>query len=99
MKIIELYEQYYKRYNDIDLNLEQQMVFSFSNNYFSKIEDTAISNDGDYIVDFGLLEKHYNVLNDECRKIHSLTVITHSAMIDCKENIEVLISLLNKELN
>ncbi len=38
MKIIELYEQHYKRYNDIDLNLEQLTVFNLYTNYFSKIE-------------------------------------------------------------
>jgi molybdopterin converting factor small subunit len=98
MKIIELYEQYYKRYNDIDLNLEEQMVFSFSNNYFSKIEDASIKSDRYYKIDFETLERHYNILNDECRKIHSLTVIAHSAMVDCKNQLELVISLLKKEL-
>lgn len=36
--IIELYEQYYKRYSDVDLNIEQQAVFSANNNFFSLIQ-------------------------------------------------------------
>ena len=64
MKIIELYEQYYKRYNDIDLNLEQIAVFSLQANYFSKIEDHYINNNGNYRIDFETLERDYDVLNE-----------------------------------
>lgn len=98
MKIIELYEQYYKRYNDIDLNLEHQTVFSLSDNYFSKIEINYINNNGNYRVDFETLERDYDVLNKECSKIHNLTTLTLSSMIDCKNQIESLLSLIKKEI-
>ena len=98
MKIIELYEQYYKRYNDIDLNLEQQVVFSLNDNYFSKIEDHYINNNGNYRIDFETLKTDYDVLNTECHKIQAMTTITHSSMIDCKNQIESLLSSLRKEV-
>jgi hypothetical protein len=98
MKIIELYEQYYKRYNDIDLNLEQIDVFSLQANYFSKIEDHYINNNGNYRIDFETLERDYDVLNKECRKIHTMTTVAHSSMIDCKNQIETLLSLIKKEI-
>ena len=98
MKIIELYEQYYKRYNDLDLNLEHQAMFSLMNNYFSKIEDSFIINNGRYNIDFETLERDYDILNAECRKIHAMTTITHSSMIDCKNQIESLLSSLRKEI-
>ena len=37
MKIIELYEQYYKRYNDLDLNIEHQNIFSLEINYLKEV--------------------------------------------------------------
>ena len=98
MKIIELYEQHYKRYNDLDLNIERQAIFSLYNNYFSKIENHYIINDGHYRIDFETLERHYDVLNSECRKIHPITILIHSSMIDCKNQIESLLSLLRKEV-
>jgi hypothetical protein len=98
MKIIELYEQYYKRYNDIDLNLEQQVVFSLNDNYFSKIEDHYINNNGNYRIDFETLKTDYDVLNTECRKIHTLTTVAHSSMIDCKNQIQSLLTLIKKEI-
>jgi hypothetical protein len=98
MKIIELYEQYYKRYNDIDLNLEQIDVFSLQANYFSKIEDHYINNNGNYRIDFETLERDYDVLNKECRKTHTMTTVAHSSMIDCKNQIETLLSLIKKEI-
>jgi hypothetical protein len=98
MKIIELYEQYYKRYNDIDLNLEHQAVFSLNDNYFSKIEDYYINNNGNYRIDFEALERDYDVLNTECRKIHTMTTVAHSSMIDCKNQIQSLLSLLKNEI-
>ena len=97
MKIIELFEQYYKRYNDIDLNLEQIAVFNLQAIYFSKIEDLYINN-GSYRIDFETLERDYDVLNTECRKIHTMTTIAHSSMIDCKNQIESLLSLIKKEM-
>jgi hypothetical protein len=99
MKIIELYEQYYKRYNDIDLNLEQMSVFSLYLNYFSKIEEHYINKDENYVIDFEILEKDYDVLQSECRKIYSLTTTAHGAMIECKNAIESLLSLLKNQLN
>ena len=98
MKIIELYEQHYKRYIDLDLNIERQAIFSLYNNYFSKIENHYIINDGHYRIDFETLERHYDVLNSECRKIHPITILIHSSMIDCKNQIESLLSLLRNEV-
>jgi len=98
MKIVELYEQYYKRYNDLDLKLEHQEMFSLMNNYFSKIEDSFIINNGHYSIDYATLERDYDVLNTECRKIQAMTTITHSSMIDCKNQIESLLSSLRKEV-
>ena len=98
MKIIELYEQYYKRYNDIDLSLEQLTVFSLHTNYFSKIMEHYINNDGGYKIDFETLEKDYDVLNSECRKIHNMTTAAHSSMIECKNEIESLLTFLRNEL-
>ena len=97
LKIIELYEQYYKRYNDLDLNIEQQNLFSLYNNYFSKIQNYKIEY-GRYKIDFDILEKDYSILNEECRKINPLTFLVHGSMIECKNEIETLVSLLKKEL-
>ena len=66
MSIIELYEQHYKRYNDIDLNLEHLMVFSFSANYFSKIEDRVIINNGQYLMDFEILKRDVTIDSRYC---------------------------------
>lgn len=98
MKIMELYEQYYKRYNDLDLSIEHQVMFSLHNNYFSKIENHYIINDGHYRIDIETLEGHYDVLNSECRKIHHKTILIHSSMIDCKNQIESLLFLLRNEV-
>lgn len=98
MKIIELYEQHYKRYNDIDLNLEQLTVFGLQSNYFSKIEEHYILNNGNYRIDFETLKRDYEILNNECRKIHTMTTVVHSSMIDCKNQIESLLSLLRNEV-
>lgn len=98
MKIIELYEQYYKRYNDLDLNIEHQVMFSLTTNYFSKIENFSITNNGHYKIDYEALEKYYDILNTECRKIHSMTINTHSSMLDCKKQIESLLILLRNEV-
>jgi hypothetical protein len=98
IKIIELYEQHYKRYNDIDLNLEQLVVFGIVTIYFSKIEDAFIINNGRYRIDFETLKRDYDVLDNECRKIHNMTRIAHSSMIECKNEIISLLSLLRKEI-
>ena len=98
MSIIELYEQHYKRYNDIDLNIEHLMVFSLNANYFSKIEDRVIINNGHYLMDFEILKRDYDVLNIECRKIHNMTMIAHSSMMECKSEIESLLSSLRNEV-
>jgi hypothetical protein len=98
MKIIELFEQHYKRYNDIDLSLEQLSVFSLNINYFSKIKNYFIINNGHYRIDFETLKRDYDILNNECSKIHHMTRVAHSSMIDCKNQIESLLSLLRNEV-
>ena len=60
MKIIELYDQYYKRYNDIDLNIEQQNIFSLTNNFYSKFQHTWNKPDGQRIAP-EILKKEYDV--------------------------------------
>ncbi|MDY2587949.1 DUF6090 family protein [Winogradskyella aquimaris] len=98
IKIIELYEQYYKRYNDLDLNIEQQSLFSLNTNFFSKIQNYA-TDYGRYKITFEILGKHYDQLNEECRKINILTILTHESMIRCKNEIESLLSELRKTSN
>ena len=98
MKIIELYEQYYRRYNDLDLNIEEQSLFSLNTTYFSKIQNYA-TDYGRYKITFEILEKDYDVLNEECRKINTLTILTHESMIRCKNEIESLLSELRKVIN
>lgn len=98
MEIIELYEQHYRRYNDIDLNLEELAVFSLFNNYFSKIEDNYISNDKRYDIGFDTLESDYDILKNECRKIHYLTTLAHSSMLRCKSEIENVLSSIKSEM-
>ena len=51
-----------------------------------------------YRIDFETLKTDYDVLNTECRKIHSLTAVAHSSMIDCKNQIESLLTLIKKEI-
>jgi len=97
MKIIELYEQFYKRYNDLDLNIEQQSLFSLYTNYFSKIQNYA-TDYGQYKIDFEILREDFDVLNEECRKINILTITTHESMIECKNEIESLLSLIKNEV-
>jgi hypothetical protein len=97
MKIIELYEQFYKRYNDLDLNIEQQSLFSLNTNYFSRIQNYATEY-GKYHIDFDILQKDYDVLNEECRKINTLTILTHESMIRCKGEIESLLSEIRNEI-
>ena len=98
MKIIELYEQHYKRYSDIDLSLEQLVVFSLQANYLSKIENHFIINNGHYRIDFETLKINYDVLNNECRKIHTMTTVAYFSMIECKNEIESLLYLLKNEM-
>ena len=90
MKIIELYEQYYKRYNDLDLNIEHQNIFSLEINYFSKIRH-LVSDNGWNDLTYDLIEEHYPILQDETRKINGLTYGTHDAMLNCKAQIELLL--------
>jgi hypothetical protein len=98
IKIVELYEQYYKRYKDIDANLEQMAVFSLFTNYYSKIQEHYIVNNKRYNIDYQLLEKNYELLQIECSKIHTLTIVAESSMIECEKEIEELLFFLRKEL-
>lgn len=97
MKIIELYEQFYKRYNDIDLNIEQQSIFSLYTNFFSKIQNYA-RDYGRYEIDFEILGKNYDVLQDECSKINNLTLLAHETMNSCKNEIELLLIALRTQV-
>jgi len=95
--IIELYEQYYKRYSDVDLNIEQQAVFSANNNFFSLIQNYATEY-GRYEVDYALLREHYLVLQEECRKMYTLTLLAHEVMNNCKTKIEALLEELQQHV-
>jgi len=97
MQIIELYEQFYKRYTDVDLNIEQQSIFSLYTNFYSKIQNYATEY-GRYKIDFELLRENYDVLQDECRKINTLTVLAHGTMTTCKNEIESLLIALKEQL-
>jgi hypothetical protein len=98
IKIIELYEQYYKRYKDIDANLENIAVFNLFSNYFSRIQVDYINNNSSYKIDFQTLEKDYHVLKYECSNIHSMSIFAQSSMIKCQKEIKDLLILLRKEL-
>ena len=56
LKIMELYEQYYERYHDLDLSLEHQYQFSFFINYTSKIIETYIKNNGAFIIEYDVFK-------------------------------------------
>ena len=97
IQIIELYEQLYKRYNDLDLSIEKQLTFSMYINFYSEIQ--AYSNDyGVYDIEFEILEPHYDVLNEECRRINTLTILTRESMQTCKKEIEALLGNLRKQV-
>lgn len=98
MQIIELYEQFYKRYIDVDLNIEKQSIFSLYINFFSKIQNHATEY-GRYEIDFEILRDNYDVLQDECRKINTLTVLVHGTMTTCKNEIESLLMALKEQVN
>ena len=98
MSIIELYEQYYKRYTDLDLNIEKQSLFSLSTNYFSKIQNYA-TDYGRYDINFEIMETDYDILKEECRKINMLTLLIHESMIQCKREIESLLSELKEAID
>jgi len=97
MKIIELYEQFYKRYNDVDLNIEHQSIFSLYTNFYSKIQN-YITEYGRYEIDFEILQENYAVLQDECRKINTLTLLSYGTMTNCKNEIELLLNALNEQV-
>ena len=97
MKIIELYEQYYRRYNDLDLNIEHQSLFSLYTNFFSLIQNYA-SEYGRYEIDFEILKDNYNILQEESRKINPLTLLTLESMVSCKVEIESLLFNLRVEV-
>lgn len=97
MKIIELYEQYYKRYNDLDLNIEHQSLFSLYANYYSLIQDHATEY-GRYEINFDMLKEHYDILQVECRKINPLTLLTLETMLSCKHEIESLLVDVRNEV-
>ena len=73
-------------------------MFSLNTNYFSKIENHFIINNGHYRIDFETLKRDYDVLNSECGKIHTMTSVAHSSMIEGKNEIESLLSLLRNEV-
>jgi Family of unknown function (DUF6090) len=98
MKIIELYDQYYKRYNDLDLNIEHQNIFSLNNNVFSKFQNTWDNPDGQRL-NLEILKREYAVLQDETQKISILTKLVYGSMTNCKIQIEDLLENLNGELN
>ena len=98
LKIMELYEQYYERYHDLDLSLEHQYQFSFYINYNSKIIETFIKNNRAFKIKYDVFKSHYDELNAECRKVYLLTTAVREAMLDCRDHIESLISSLRNEL-
>jgi len=97
LKIIELYEQYYQRYSDVDQSLEKQAVFSLNTNYFSKIRH--LYHDGNWNgLTMDMIKEHYPILQEETRKINWLTSSSHFTMRNCKTQIELLIEDIKVEV-
>ncbi len=96
MEIMELYEQHYKEYNDLDLNLEQKAQFSLIPNYFGNIAHMYIEKQE---MNMELFRENYSTLTKECREIYFLSVTTRKSMRNCQSRIESLLEVLNNELN
>ena len=94
--IIKLYEHYYVRYNDLDLNIEEMLVFSMTTNYYSLVIDSEIRN-GQITLDRARFLQHYGILNKECRNIYNLAITIYGAMNNCKVYIEYLLTEIEKE--
>ena len=95
MEIMELYEQHYKEYNDLDLNLEEKAQFSLIPNYFGNIAHMYIEKQE---MNMELFRENYNTLTKECREIYFLSVTTRTSMRNCQSRIESLLDVLNNEL-
>ena len=95
MEIMELYEQHYKEYNDLDLNLEQKAQFSLIPNYFGNIAHMYIEHQD---MNMELFRENYSTLTKECREIYFLSVTTRTSMRNCQSKIESLLEVLNIEL-
>jgi hypothetical protein len=96
MKIMELFEQHYKEYNDLDLNLEEKAQFSLVPNFFGKIAPEIIKNEG---FDLEVFRENYAQLQIECGEIYFLSKTTRDSMRNCQRNIETLLDLLKAELS
>jgi len=99
LKVMELYEQYYERYHDLDLSLEHQYQLSFFINYNSKIIESHLRNNDPFKIKYDVFKSHYDELNKECRKAYLLTATVRQAMLDCRDQIMSLNSLLRNELD
>ena len=95
MEIMELYEQHYKEYNDLDLNLEEKAQFSLIPNYFGNIAHIYIEKQE---MNMELFRENYNTLTKECREIYFLSVTTRTSMRNCQSRIESLLDVLNNGL-
>ncbi len=96
MEIMELYEQHYKEYNDLDLNLEQKAQFSLIPNYFGNMSSMYIESQE---MNIDLFRENYSILTKECREIYFLSVTTKNSMRNCQDRIESLLEVLDNELN
>lgn len=96
-KVMDLFEVHYWEYKDLDTTLERLAQEGLISNFFGDIAHLVIKNQQE--TDDAVAQKQYDQLNKECRKIYFLSGEVQKSMLNCENNIEALLPLLQEELN
>ena len=95
-KVIDLFEVHYWEYKDLDMTLERLAQEGLISNFFGDIAHLVIKNQWE--TDDATLQKQYDELNKDCRKIYFLSMSVKKSMLNCESSIEELLPLLKDEL-
>ncbi|MEH6514267.1 DUF6090 family protein [Maribacter arcticus] len=95
-KVIDLFELHYWEYKDLDMTLERLAQEGLISNFFGDIAHLVIKNQWE--TDDATLQKQYDELNKDCRKIYFLSMSVKKSMLNCESSIEALLPLLKDEL-
>tara|TARA_R110001592_G_scaffold289729_1_gene558860 strand:- start:1505 stop:2239 length:735 start_codon:yes stop_codon:yes gene_type:complete len=95
-KVIDLFEVHYWEYKDLDMTLERLAQEGLISNFFGDIAHLVIKNQWE--TDDATLQKQYDELNKDCRKIYFLSMSIKKSMLNCESSIEELLPLLKDEL-
>ncbi len=101
LKIIELYDRSYKRYEHIDRTLEEKHQFHVWPVISSKI---GVVQFGDEILTYEIwkmddFERHYANLRESCRDFYTITRDAHFTLAECKSQIMEILDLINTQIS